>query len=87
MKIELDLLINLLSMLLSALPVGKKAIIIKLSDSDLKLKMMEMGLCEGELIYKQFETLAQGPMAFWVSGYLLSLRVDEANLVEIELVD
>ena len=49
--------------------------------------MIEMGLCEGVEVVKELETLAHGPMAFWVDNYLLSLRFSEAKMVEIELVD
>lgn len=73
-------------MLLSDLPLGKKGKIKHLINADLRLKMIEMGLYEGVEIVKELETLAHGPMAFWVDNYLLSLRFSEAKMVEIELV-
>ena len=74
-------------MLLSDLPLGKKAKIKHLLSVDLRLKMIEMGLYEGVEVVKELETLAYGPMAFWVDNYLLSLRFSEAKMVEIEMVD
>jgi Fe2+ transport system protein FeoA len=74
-------------MLLSELPLGKKAKIKQLTCTDLRLKMIEMGLYEGVEVVKELETLAKGPMAFWVNDYLLSLRYSEAKMVEIELID
>lgn len=51
--------------------------------SDITPKLMEMGLLPGkEVIYKLRAPLGD-PIAVRVSGYQLSLRLDEAHLIEL----
>lgn len=51
--------------------------------SELCAKMTEMGLFRGKHVRVLFCAPFGGPMAIDVEGYVLSLRRDEADLVEV----
>lgn len=53
---------------------------------DLELKLMEMGCLPGEMIVVEQVAPMGGPMNIRVAGYMLSLRKDEANYIEVEQV-
>lgn len=72
---------------LSKIKVGQHAVIRSLHDSVLKVKMMEMGLIEGKKLTLLFKAPFGDPLAFDVEGYTLSLRLDEADLVDVELLN
>ena len=73
-------------MTLDKLPPGSEAIIESFTDDDIKLKLLEMGCLPGEKIsVVRFATLGD-PIAVSVSGYLLSMRKDEAASVEVKKV-
>ena len=73
-------------MKLSELKAGARGRIIGFENSDLELKLMEMGCLPGETIVVEQIAPLGGPMNIRVAGYLLSLRKDEATHVEIERV-
>ena len=69
--------------LLSELKTGKKALVESFTDFELSLKLLEMGLIPGETI-EVIRTAPFGdPIAVAVSGYMLSLRKDEAGTVRV----
>lgn len=69
---------------LSELTPGKKAVIIALEDQELVLKLMEMGFLEGEdIIVEQIAPLGD-PISVMVSGYQVSLRINEAESILVE---
>ena len=71
---------------LDKLSPGSEAIIESFNDDDIKLKLLEMGCLPGEKIsLVRFAPLGD-PIAFSVSGYLLSMRKDEAATVEVKLI-
>ena len=73
-------------MTLDKLVPGNEAIIESFHDDDIKLKLLEMGCLPGEKIsVVRFAPLGD-PIAFSVSGYLLSMRKDEAATVEVKLI-
>lgn len=73
-------------MTLDKLSPGTEAIIESFTDDDIKLKLLEMGCLPGERIsVVRFAPLGD-PIAVSVSGYLLSMRRDEAATVEVKLV-
>ncbi|HLG36099.1 MAG TPA: FeoA family protein [Bacteroidia bacterium] len=73
-------------MTLDKLSPGTEAIIESFTDDDIKLKLLEMGCLPGEKIsIVRFAPLGD-PIAVSVSGYLLSLRRDEAATVEVKLI-
>lgn len=69
---------------LSTVKVGQLVTVLNIKDSLLKPKLMEMGLIEGKAIKILFKAPFGDPIAIDVQGYVLSLRLDEAVLVEVE---
>lgn len=74
-------------MKLSHLKTGGKGKIAGFSSQDLALKLMEMGCIPGELVVVEQVAPLGGPMSIRVSGYMLSLRKDEAEQIIIEPVN
>lgn len=70
---------------LSELKPGQTGIIKEFNNSDLHLKLMEMGCLPGEEI--QMEQIAPlgDPISVNVAGYHLSLRINEADHILVEL--
>lgn len=69
---------------LTEIEIGKRVIIKHFENDELFLKLMEMGLVPGESI--QIEQVAPlgDPICIKVSGYSLSLRIDEAEGIIVE---
>ncbi|MEO8710844.1 MAG: FeoA family protein [Parafilimonas sp.] len=73
-------------MKLSDLEIGQRATIIEFSKDEISIKLMEMGLVPGEIIYiEKFAPLGD-PISIAVSGYSLSLRLNEAENVTVEVL-
>ena len=73
------------SVLLSELGVGETAIIQKVLQSELKVKLMERGLIQGKSLTLLYRAPLGDPIAFDVEGYVLPLRLDEAKLIDVEI--
>ncbi len=72
---------------LSDLKPGQRAIIKKFSSNDIFLKLMEMGCLPGEeVIFEQVAPLGD-PISISISGYILSLRHNEAEEIIVELIN
>lgn len=69
---------------LSTLGVGKSAIISSFEKDDIFLKFMEMGCVPGERVRIDQVAPLGDPISISVSGYQLSLRLDEANMIWVE---
>lgn len=69
---------------LAQIPVNQPIKVIRLVESDLKPKLLEMGLYPGKELTVLFKAPFGDPIAVDVSGYTLSLRLDEAQLIEVE---
>ena len=69
---------------LSELSVGKKAVIKSFEKDDIFLKLMEMGCIPGEKIEVDQVAPLGDPISVIVSGYHLSLRLDEAETILVE---
>lgn len=54
-----------------------------LKDSNLKVKLMEMGLISGKKVKVLFRAPFGDPIAIDIEGYVLSLRRSEANLIYV----
>jgi len=52
--------------------------------SDLKVKLLEMGFCDGKELRVLYRAPLGDPMAIDIGGYVLSLRKDEAQQIEVE---
>jgi ferrous iron transport protein A len=74
-------------MKLSELRQGQKAVIKKFTNSETYLKLMEMGCVPGENVVLEQRAPFGDPISIKVSGYTLSLRLNEAEDIEVELID
>lgn len=63
---------------------GKKLRVSKLIHSDISSKLLEMGLYDGQEVEVLFTAPFGDPIAVSVGGYVLSLRLAEARLVEVK---
>ncbi len=68
---------------LSDLKLGQKGIIESFTDYELSLKLLEMGCIPGEIIEVIRIAPFGDPIAISISGYILSLRIDEATTVRV----
>jgi ferrous iron transport protein A len=69
---------------LSDLKAGDKARILSFENNDLFLKLMEMGCVPGESIKVEQIAPLGDPISVTVSGYNLSLRINEADNIFVE---
>ena len=72
---------------LSKLKPGQKAIIKNFTKAETYLKLMEMGCVPGESILIEQIAPFGDPISVKVSGYFLSLRLNEAEDIEVEVSD
>ena len=72
---------------LSDLNVGSSAIILSIDNTDIFLKLMEMGCVPGEIVKVDQMAPFGDPIAITVSGYNLSLRLDEAHHIFVQETD
>jgi Fe2+ transport system protein FeoA len=71
---------------LSNVPVGSIVRIVSFEKNDIFLKLMEMGCVPGEIVRVEQVAPLGDPIAISVSGYNLSLRLDEAQNIFVEKV-
>ncbi|ULQ51685.1 FeoA family protein [Flavihumibacter fluvii] len=71
---------------LSDIGVGHTVVIKSFENNDIFLKLMEMGCVPGEQIRVEQVAPLGDPIAITVSGYNLSLRLDEARNIFVEEV-
>ncbi|HEY2721103.1 MAG TPA: FeoA family protein [Chitinophagaceae bacterium] len=72
---------------LSELKTGQRAVIKSFTNAETFLKLMEMGCVPGEDILIEQIAPFGDPISVRVSGYFLSLRLNEAEDIEVELID
>ncbi|MES2774105.1 MAG: FeoA family protein [Bacteroidota bacterium] len=68
---------------LSELQTGESGIIDSFSSNDIFLKLMEMGCVPGEKVTVDMIAPLGDPISIQVSGYRLSLRLNEAEHIFI----
>ncbi len=72
---------------LKELKPNQQARIVQISGDDaISMRLMEMGLIEGELIEFIGAAPLGDPLEFSIRGYRLSLRQKEADKVEVEII-
>jgi len=71
---------------LASMKPGESAVIDSFTDHEMSLKLIEMGCTPGELIKVNNIAPMGDPIAISVSGYLLSLRINEAATVLVRPV-
>ena len=69
---------------LADLKQGEEGIIDSFSDTEMSLKLMEMGCLPGEKVSVERTAPLGDPIAISISGYLLSVRKDEADTVLVQ---
>ena len=73
-------------MKLSELQIGQRAVISGFEKDEIAIKLMEMGLIPGEKIHiEKFAPLGD-PISIFVAGYSLSLRIDEAKSINVDVL-
>jgi ferrous iron transport protein A len=73
-------------MKLSEMKPGQEAVISEFDNNDIFLKLMEMGCVPGERIYLEQIAPLGDPISVKVSGYSLSLRLNEAEHIKVTLI-
>jgi len=68
---------------LSQLEIGRQSMITHVEDSELKPKLLEMGFVVGQHVAVLFKAPMGDPIAVEVGAYVLSMRREEANLIQI----
>lgn len=69
---------------LAQVPLNQKTKILGIVESELKPKLLEMGLYTGKEVEVLFKAPFGDPIAVDISGYVLSMRLSEAILIEVE---
>lgn len=69
---------------LSELAAGEKGIINSFEKDEIFIKLMEMGCIPGESVTVEQIAPLGDPISISVSGYMLSLRLSEANSIFIQ---
>jgi ferrous iron transport protein A len=63
--------------------LGQKALVESFTDYEISLKLLEMGCIPGETVEVIRVAPLGDPIAIAVSGYMLSLRKDEASSIRV----
>ena len=71
---------------LSDITNGSKVMVSEISQSKLRVKLMEMGVIKGRILTVLYRAPFGDPMAIDIDGYVLSLRKDDACLEDVELM-
>lgn len=70
---------------LSSIRVGKKAKVVKLhGQGAVKRRIMDMGITRGVEVYVRKVAPLGDPIEIFVRGYELSLRKEDAQMIEVE---
>jgi ferrous iron transport protein A len=72
---------------LSQLKPGQKGIITEFVNQEIHLKLMEMGCLPGETITVEQTAPLGDPVSISISGYILSLRLNEAEQIIVNTID
>ena len=68
---------------LSQLALGQEAIIERIDDQDIYLKLLDLGCLPGEKVRLEFIAPLGDPIAIQVSGSVISLRITDAKAVQV----
>ncbi len=71
---------------LSELKRGESGIIMEFVNDDIFIKLMEMGCVPGEVIKVEQVAPLGDPISISVVGYQLSLRIDEADEILVDVI-
>ena len=72
---------------LKNIEVGQSAKVLKIhGEGAIKRRIMDMGITKGAELYVQKVALLGDPVQITVRGYELSIRKDDAELIEVERI-
>jgi len=63
---------------------GKEVVVVSVSESGLRSKLMELGIIPGKKLTILFTAPFGDPIAVDMGGFTLSLRKDEAQMISVE---
>ena len=66
------------------LRIGEVAVIKGYKDHELTLKLLEMGFIPGSPVVINYKAPLGDPISVRISGYNVSLRLDEAAIINVE---
>ena len=69
---------------LSDIAIGKEYIIDTINDDELAQKLLEMGCTPGEKVVVERKAPFNDPIAIVVSGFMLSLRKEDAQQIIVK---
>jgi ferrous iron transport protein A len=69
---------------LDSCKIGELLEVIQIIPSEISSKLLEMGLYEGKNIFIKYKSPFGDPIAVQVGDYVLSMRKNEANLIEVK---
>ncbi|MCU7693517.1 ferrous iron transport protein A [Haoranjiania flava] len=72
---------------LSEIKVGQFVEIVEFENSDIFIKLMEMGCIPGEIIKVEQKAPLGDPISISVVGYNLSLRLNEADHIFVKEIE
>ena len=70
---------------LSELKPGQEGVILEFKNNEIFLKLMEMGCVPGEIILLEKIAPLGDPISVNIAGYHLSLRLNEAEHIFVEI--
>ncbi len=76
---------SLMTLRLSDMKPGQAGVIQEFDDESIFLKLMEMGCVPGELILLEQVAPLGDPISVTIAGYRLSLRLNEAKHIIVDL--
>lgn len=66
------------------IPIGPSVEILSIEESELRTKLMELGIVPGKSISIVFKAPLGDPIAIDCDGFILSLRLSEAQLIQVQ---
>ncbi len=81
-----DIFMSMMKLNLSQVKEGTKVKIRSFENDEIILKLMEMGCLPGEEVTVWKKAPFGDPIYIMVAGYSLSLRIDEAEKINVELI-
>lgn len=72
---------------LSELRPGQQAVIKEFNNQEIHLKLMEMGCLPGEKLYVEKIAPMGDPVSISILGYTLSLRLNEADNILVDVIN
>jgi len=70
---------------LAELKYNQEALVVKVKDNELSLKLLEMGLLPGETVLLENIAPFGDPIAIRVGEYKMCIRLQDATQIEIKL--